>query len=88
MIKLPNDKWVRSTKLPQWALCLDPQARHYGWKMYEGPEGWVSGSALTLYEIRNGLTKEDLRAFWPDLQALLEHRTTATCLDEADLSHL
>jgi hypothetical protein len=53
-VPLPNDKWLRSEKLSNWAVCLDPEDRFFGWKMYENADGehWVSGAALTDDEAR------------------------------------
>lgn len=74
MIDLPTENWVRSPKMPDWALCLDPAWVHYGWKMYECNGNWVSGHRLTNEEIEQALTMESLEEHWPKFRLLLEHR--------------
>lgn len=42
-VPLPNEKWIRSPKQPDYAICLDPEASHPGWLMLEGwDDNWVS----------------------------------------------
>lgn len=51
MLKLPNDLWLRGNKLPNYAICLDPANRFFGWQMVEHPDGqWMSVKALTMDE--------------------------------------
>lgn len=52
MIDLPNSKWVRSPKMPEYAVCMDPQDRFFGWKMMENPDGvhWTSVGKMSLEE--------------------------------------
>lgn len=70
MIELPNDQWVRSTKQPNWALCLEPANRFYGWKMYECNGRWVSGAKLTRDEVDTALTLAELHEHKQKLAAL------------------
>jgi hypothetical protein len=74
---LPSKMWVRSTKMPEWAICLDPAHSHYGWKMLENPDGvnWVSQTRLTLTEVRRMQQMHDLLAFSVDLIQLELHLT-------------
>jgi len=39
--------------MPNWALCLDPEADFFGWKMYECNGKWISGGKLTLREVQS-----------------------------------
>lgn len=59
-VPLPSEKWIRSTKQPNWSICLDKQYRTYGWKMYELNGRWVSGSALSIDEVEHILMSENL----------------------------
>lgn len=77
-IDLPNMNWVRSPVKPDWALCLDPEADFFGWKMYECNGNWVSSEKLTLNEVQTCLsrTPDDLIphiARLVDLKEKLQH---------------
>jgi hypothetical protein len=74
VIDLPNENWIRATKRPDWALCLDSNNSFYGWKMYEMNGYWVSGARLTAEEIVKAMGMPALAAHWSKLQALLAHR--------------
>lgn len=58
MIPLPNENWLRSPLLPTYALCLDPSAAFFGWKMVENEayKGWESVSKLTEAEVVAAIT--------------------------------
>lgn len=72
MVDLPNKLWIRSTKKPGWAICLDPDDRFFGWKMFEHPDGrWVSGGALSRDEVIYARTKPELAEFIGELDKLL-----------------
>lgn len=72
MIELPNELWIRSTKMPEWAICLDPDDRFFGWKMFEHPDGrWVSGGALSREEVIRAKEKPELVGFIDELDKLL-----------------
>lgn len=75
-VPLPNSNWVRSTKMPKWAICLDPSARHYGWKMAEYDGRWVSGGELSLGEIEWALNEPTLAEHHHLFQALLDSKET------------
>lgn len=53
MIPLPNENWLRSPLLPTYALCLDPSAPYFGWKMVEDEvyRRWVGVSKLEEAEV-------------------------------------
>lgn len=72
MIDLPNDNWVRSPKQPNWALCLDPAAKCFGWKMYENVayQQWATGTPLTPAEVDKALLNNTLQKHWPQLKQL------------------
>lgn len=72
-VPLPNDKWIRSTKKPNWALCLDKENRMYGWKMYELNGGWVSGSALSMSEVEIALQSDSLQVHRELFEGLKTH---------------
>lgn len=75
-IDLPNDQWIRSHKMSEWALCMDPQNRFYGWKCKAVNGQWVSQEALTDADIENALGKVSLREHWPKFEALrASHQT-------------
>jgi len=47
-VPLPNEKWIRSPKQRDYAICLDPGSAHPGWLMLEGwNDNWVSVRKLT-----------------------------------------
>jgi len=51
-VPLPNDKWVRSPKQKDYALCLDPNHEHAGWLLLEGwSDHWVPVRRLTFEEL-------------------------------------
>jgi len=56
-LALPNMNWVRSPVMPDWALCLYPEADFFGWKMYELNGKWISGGKLTLNEVQTCLVR-------------------------------
>ena len=53
MLDLPNDRWIRSAKMPEYAINLDPDSLFFGWKMVEGEcyKKWVSVAQLKTNEI-------------------------------------
>lgn len=69
---LPNEKWIRSPLRADWAVCLDPEARHFGWKMFECNGAWVSGAEIGLKEARWVLKQQHLSALWPLMQPLID----------------
>ena len=71
-VPLPNDRWVRSPVMPEWAICLDNTSTFYGWKVYECNGQWVSGSALKASEIQSALGKQSLKKYWTLFSELLE----------------
>lgn len=53
-VPLPNERWFRSPKLQEHAICLDPHHTHYGWLMVEGwADNWVPCRRLTTDEMRD-----------------------------------
>lgn len=51
-VALPNDKWVRSPKQKDYALCFDPANKHEGWIMLEGwADNWIPVRQLTFEEL-------------------------------------
>ena len=82
-VALPNEKWIRSPKMPQWAICLDPDALHYGWKMYECNGQWVSGATLQLHEVKGAMGKISLQEHWSLFQQLHETLTAAPAPPQA-----
>lgn len=47
-VALPSVGWYRSERMPEFALCLDKNSRHFGWLMQEGwNDNWVSLRPLT-----------------------------------------
>lgn len=73
MVELPNDKWIRATQQPNWSVCLDPESRYYGWKLYECNGNWVTGGKVSEDDCQYALALGPLREHWPKFQALLEH---------------
>lgn len=82
MVELPNENWIRGTKQPDWAICLDPANRFYGWKMYERNGNWVSGARLTGEDVVKAMSMPALREHWPKFQALLDHRGASSESEE------
>ena len=54
-VPLPNHRWVRSPKQPDWALNLDKDSEFFGWKMKEQAGKWVSQEGLSLKDINDAL---------------------------------
>jgi hypothetical protein len=51
-VELPNDRWMRSPKIRDYAICLDPENRHAGWLLLEGwGNNWVPVRALSLFDL-------------------------------------
>lgn len=73
-IDLPNDQWIRSHTMMDWALCMDPQDRFYGWKCRAINGRWVSQGELTAEDIENAIGKVSLREHWPKFEALKASR--------------
>lgn len=74
MIDLPNNLWIRSTKQPDWAICLDPDdADRYGRKCREREElqCWEARSLLRLDEVQWSLQEYDCRTHWLQFAMLL-----------------
>lgn len=71
MIELPNKNWLRSTKKPEYALCLDTDDSFFGWKMVEDNCcGWVSVSRLTIDEVGKAINKIDCQSHIEQLKIL------------------
>ena len=75
-IKLPNDKWVRSSEMPWWSICLDPDSGWFGYKFCQRNGQWVASSKSTPLEIERTLKRLDvipsLQSFAKELNLLLE----------------
>lgn len=52
-IPLPNDKWLRSSKMPNWALCFDSSSPYFLHKMCEdfASGTWIKSDVLTQEEL-------------------------------------
>lgn len=76
MIDLPNDKWLRSTKLLSYAICFDPDDLFFLWVMAENEaqKTWRGCYALTAEDWVRLLNKQDpaLLPFKPVIQARLD----------------
>lgn len=72
MIELPNSSWLRSTKMPEYALCLDPNDEFFGWKMKEYNNRWVSIEKLSLDEIKSVMKKQGCQSHLKQLKILYE----------------
>lgn len=73
MVPLPNSLWLRSTKQPEWATCLDPEdAVNYGRKCREREslQCWEPRGLLRLDEVELALSYNDCSSHWPQLTAL------------------
>lgn len=70
MIDLPNTNWVRSTKMPSYAVCLDPQSDFFGYKMVESGDRWVVVSALKPKEVSFALHSVDFENHQQQLRQL------------------
>lgn len=74
-VPLPSKLWVRSTKMPEWAINLDPESIHYGRKMREWGGEWIWRELLTFEEIAWALQEPELAEYRQHLLALQEFRT-------------
>lgn len=74
MIELPNDKWVRSTQNPKYAVCLDMDARFFGWLMYEGVAygKWVSARKLSYSDAEKLHSYNEFQHLRTEIDVLLE----------------
>ncbi len=61
MIELPNDKWLRNPKMPEYAICFDQEHAFFLWKMVENEAygTWTSVAALTPEELVKILAMKD-----------------------------
>jgi hypothetical protein len=73
MVELPNANWIRSEQRPDWSVCLDPENRFYGWKMFECNGNWASSAKLTASEVEYALICGPLRPHWPKFEQLAAH---------------
>lgn len=91
MIDLPNDKWLRSPKKPDYAICFDPANRHFLWVFRENPDGvnWTSVYALTAEDLVVLLGKKDtsLDPFRPFLQKRLDEFHAHLKVDQERNAH-
>ena len=73
MVELPNDQWLRSPRLPEYAICLDPSNRFYGWMMVENEahKTWSSVSRLSVIDVERVTLSPDCRSHLPQLNRLL-----------------
>ena len=53
MVELPNKDWIRSTKRPEYSICLDVDSSFFGWKLFENSffKNWEPVKSLTQDEI-------------------------------------
>lgn len=51
-VPLPNANWIRSEKMPEYAINLDPESRFFGWKMREhAGSQWVSVLPMRIADV-------------------------------------
>lgn len=87
MIPLPNVKWVRSTKMPAFAICMDPDSPFFCCIMTENAsrDDWAKVSALGAEDMVEFIEAVDpaLEPFKPLVRARLDEMHRATAADQA-----
>ena len=58
-VELPNSRWVRSPKKPEWSICLDMVDDFFGWLFCEVNGKWVSKYKMTVEDINYSLENID-----------------------------
>ncbi len=71
MVELPNSDWIRSPKMPNYAVCLDRNNRFFGWKMTECNGNWTSVGKLTPEELVKAGRSHDFAAHLEQLSELM-----------------
>ncbi len=73
MVALPNNKWIRSPKKPEYAVCLDKQNKFYGWKTIESItyDDWRGIARLTREELIKATKKPAFKDHLIELNDLL-----------------
>lgn len=86
-LTLPNEQWLRSPKMPEYAICFDPADPFFLWKMVENEAygTWTSVAALTPEEMVELVAKVDpvLEPFKPIVRARLAELGAFAAADRA-----
>lgn len=77
MSELPNENWIRSPKIQEYAICLDKTTASFGWKMKEHPDGgWITVSEMTLEDIAFCIRNPSFDNHKTQLSELMELKIT------------